>query len=48
MWQMYQQLGSFKAVAKKMRRCPDTISRYVREYEAAVSAAGYILNDKEI
>lgn len=46
MWQLYQQLGSFKAVAKKMRRCPDTISRYVREYEAAISVAGYILNSK--
>lgn len=44
MWQLYQQLGSFKKVAKKMRRNPDTISKYVREYEAAVGAAGYILN----
>lgn len=44
MWQLYQQLGSFKKVAKKMRRNPDIISKYVREYEAAVGAAGYILN----
>ena len=44
MWQLYQQLGSFKKVAKKLRRCPDTVSRYVREYEAAVGAASYILN----
>ncbi len=44
MWQLYQQLGSFKKVAKKMRRCPDTVSRYVWEYEAAVGAASYILN----
>lgn len=46
MWRLYQELGSFKVVAKKMRRCPDTVSRYVREYEAAVSAAGYILNQE--
>ena len=44
MWKLYQQYGSFKVVAKKMCRCPDTVSRYVREYEAGVSAAGYILN----
>ena len=44
MWQMYQQLGSFAKVAKKMRRNPDTVSRYVREYEAAVGAASYVLN----
>ena len=44
MWQMYQQLGSFAKVAKQMRRNPDTVSRYVREYEAAVGAASYILN----
>ena len=44
MWQMYQQLGSFTKVAKKMRRNPDTVSRYVREYEVAVGAASYVLN----
>ena len=47
MWQLYQQLGSFKKVAKKLRRCPDTVSRYVREYEAAVGAASYILNQMQ-
>ena len=46
MWLLYQQLGSFKKVAKKMRRNPDTISKYVREYEAAVGAVGYILNQR--
>ena len=46
MCQLYQQLGSFKKVAKKMRRNPDTISKYVREYEAAVGAVGYILNQR--
>ena len=46
MWRLYQELGSFKDVAKKMRRSPDTVSRHVREYEAAVGAAGYILNQE--
>lgn len=46
MWQLYQQYGSFKKVASKMRRSPDTVSRHVREYEAAVGAAGYVLNVK--
>ena len=46
MWQLYQQLGTFTAVAKKMHRDPSTVSRYVREYEAAVGAASYILNRK--
>ena len=48
MWQMYQQLGSFAKVAKKMRRNPDTVSRYVREYEAAVGATSYILNQRQL
>ena len=46
MWKLYQEIGCFKTVAKKMRRSPDTVSRYEHEYEAAVSAAGYILNQK--
>lgn len=46
MWLMYQQYGCFKIVAKKMRRSPDTVSRHVREYEAAVGAAGYVMNVK--
>ena len=48
MWQLYQEGKSFLTIGKKMRRNPDTVSRYVHEYEAAVSAAGYILNSKEI
>lgn len=43
MWKLYQQLGTFIKVAKKMNRSPDTVSRYVREYEAAVQAASVIL-----
>ena len=44
MWQLYKEMHSFVKVAKKMQRSPDTVSRYVREYEAAVTAAGYVLN----
>ena len=43
MWQLYQEIGSFAKVAKKLRRSPDTVSRYVREYEAAVNAASVVL-----
>ena len=46
MWKLYQQLGTFTAVAKKMHRDPSTVSRYVREYEAAVNATSYVLNAK--
>jgi len=44
MWKLYQELGCFKKVAKRMRRSPDTVSRYVHEYEAAVGVATFILN----
>ena len=44
MWKLYQQLGTFIRVAKKMNRSPDTVSRYVREYDAAVHAASIVLN----
>ena len=46
MWEMYQTLGSFKLVAKRIHRDPSTISRHVREYEVAVSAASVVLNAK--
>lgn len=44
MWRLYQEGRTFKAIAKKMGRCPDTVSRYVHEYEVAVSTATVILN----
>lgn len=44
MWQLYQAGNTFAKIAKKMQRDPGTVSRYVREYEAAVSATGYVLN----
>ena len=46
MWQLYRDGNSFVKIGKKLRRSPDTVSRYVHEYEAAVSAAGYVLNAK--
>lgn len=39
MWQLYQKLGTFAAVAKKMNRGADTVSRHVREYEARRAGA---------
>ena len=44
MWQLYQDGNSFVKIAKKLQRSPDTVSRYVHEYEAAVSAASVVLN----
>lgn len=44
MWQLYQDGNSFAKIGKKLRRSLDTVSRYVHEYEAAMSAAEYVLN----
>lgn len=46
MWQLYNQLGSYAKVAKKLHRSSDTVSRYVREFEAAVGAVKVVLNTK--
>lgn len=46
MWKLYQKYGTFKAVAEKMGRSAGTVSRYVHEYEAAVSAASVVLKAK--
>lgn len=43
MWQLFQDGNSFVKIGKKLRRSPDTVSRYVHEYEAAVGAAIVIL-----
>ena len=48
MWQLYNQLGSYAKVAKKLHRSSDTVSRYVREHEAAVGAASIVMNAKNI
>lgn len=47
MWQLYNELGSFTKVAKKMNRGVGTVSLYVHEYEAAVHAAGIVLEAKQ-
>ena len=44
MWELYQKYQCFKVVAKKMKRDPGTVSRHVREHEAALNAASIILN----
>ena len=44
MWELYQKMGCFAKVAKKMRRNPATVSRYVQEYETAVRVASYVLS----
>lgn len=47
MWQLYHEGYTFVSIAKKMRRGEGTVSRYVHEYEAAISATGYVLNLKK-
>ena len=44
MWLLYQDLGSYKAVAKKMRRSPDTVARYVNEIEQTIQVAQAAIN----
>lgn len=48
MWQLYQAGNTFVKIAKKLQRSPDTVSRYVHEYEAAVSAASVVLKAQNI
>ena len=48
MWRLYQQTPCYTKVAKKVRRDPATVSKYVKEYEAAVRATGYAINAKII
>lgn len=42
MWALYQELGSYAAVAKKLRRNPDTVSRHIAKYEAAQIVANLL------
>ena len=44
MWQLYNQLGSYAKVAKKLHRSSDTVSRYVREHEAAKNAVRVVVD----
>ena len=48
MWQLYQEGNTFVKIAKKLQRSPDTVSRYVHEYEAAVGAAIVVLKAQNI
>ena len=47
MYELYQTLGSYTKVGKKMRRNPDTVSRYVQEYERSLAVAQAILNREQ-
>lgn len=44
MWELYQELGSYTKVGKKMRRNADTVSRYVQEYESSMKVAHAIID----
>ena len=39
MWDLYQTLGTYSAVAKKMRRSAETVSRHVSRVEASIGTA---------
>lgn len=47
MWELYQQLGSYKLVAKRMRRSRDTVAKYVLEYETALKVAHIMTDEKK-
>ena len=44
MWQLYQELGSYKKVAKKMKRSPDTVAKYVAIFEESLQIAQATIN----
>lgn len=44
MWELYQEGKTFVAIGKKLKRCADTVSRYVHEHEAAVNAVRVVMN----
>ena len=44
MWHLYQDGSSFVKIGKKLRRSPDTVSRYVHEHEAAVNAVRVVID----
>ena len=47
MWRLYQETPNYTKVGKMVKRDPATVSKYVREYEAAVRAAAVVLHAKE-
>lgn len=42
MWLLYQELGNYKLVGKKLRRSPDTVSKFVKLYEAQLQVANIL------
>ena len=44
MWLLYQELGSYKKVAKRMRRSPDTVAKYVSMIEETIQVAQATIN----
>ena len=47
MWRLYQETPNYTKVGKMVKRDPATVSKYVREYEAAVRATTVVLHAKE-
>ena len=47
MWRLYQETPNYTKVGKMVKRDPATVSKYVREYEAAVRATSVVLHAKE-
>ena len=43
MYELYQELGSYSLVAKKMQRSRSTVARYVSEMEASVREAKVVI-----
>lgn len=39
MWELYKKLGTYTAVARKLHRNPDTVSRHIKIYETAFTVA---------
>lgn len=48
MWRLYQETPCYAKVAKKVNRDPGTVSKHVREYEAAIRAASVVMHAKEM
>ena len=46
MWRLYQETPCYSKVAKKVNRNADTVSKYVKEYEAAIRATSIVLHAK--
>ena len=44
MYALYQATGSFEIVGKKMRRSADTVSKFVKIYDAALAGARLMEN----